>query len=110
MTDQTIVTQLLQTYGSLGFVIAVAGYALRYLHTLLVASQEKRIADAQAASAQLLGLVEAQHSQLEMLAKSIDSGADASREMRMLIESLIAERGYNRLPPVSVPRRPTGGG
>ncbi len=96
-------TTLVQTVGSLGALTIVAGLALRHLHQQLVDVQEKRTLDAQASTAKLLQLVEAQHAQIKMLAEAIDAGTDASREMRLLIESLIAERGVHRYP--SAPRR-----
>jgi hypothetical protein len=94
---------LLQTYGSLGLVMVVAGYALRSLHQQLTEVQEKRIADAQAATQKLLELVAAQHEHQKLLAKAIDSNADAIQSLRMTVDSLAQERGYHRMP--TAPRR-----
>jgi hypothetical protein len=102
MSEQ-IITSLLQTYGSLGLVMLVAGYALRTLHQQLTEVQEKRIADAQAATAKLLELVAQQHEHQTLLARAIDSNADAIQALRQTVESLMAERGYQRMP--TAPRR-----
>jgi hypothetical protein len=102
--SEELIKQLLQTYGSLGAVLVVAGYALRALHRQLTEVQEKRIADAQAATAKLLELVQKQHEQHEQLARAIDGNADAVHALRTSIESVAAERGYHqRMPPL--PRR-----
>ncbi len=107
MTEQ-IVTSLLQTYGSLGLVLVVAGYALRALQAQLTAVQEKRIADAQAFTAKVLELVESQHEYQMLLAKALDGNVDAIHGLRMMLESLLAERGYNRVPSPPVPSRRGG--
>lgn len=100
MTDTQMISQLLQTYGSLGMLIAVAGYALRYLQNKLYESQEKRVADAQSFSTKLLQLVDEQHKQIDLLAKAIDGSTDGNHELRTLIERVLDERAR-----VSAPRR-----
>lgn len=87
MTDQQVVTNVLQQFGSLGVLIAVAGYALRFLHTQLTASLEKRVSDAQLFTTKLLELVEAQHKQMDTLASAIGGSSDATQELRRVIEA-----------------------
>ena len=97
---------LFRTVGPVGVVLLAAGLALRHLHAQLSEVQEKRIADAQATVSKILEIVdalhrerqvlqEAQHEDQEVLAKAIEANASATREMRLLLESLIADR--NRL-------------
>jgi dihydrodipicolinate synthase/N-acetylneuraminate lyase len=104
MTDE-IITTLLQTYGSVGVVCVVAGYALRTLQTQLTDLQEKRVADALAGTAKLVELMASQHERDLLLAKAMDANADAIQAHRQQIESLIAERGYQLRPPAAGPRR-----
>lgn len=98
MNDQ-IVANMLQQYGTAGLVIGVAAYALRYLHTQLVTSLEKRVADAQAYASQLLALAGEQHKHMDTLADSLDSSTDASRDLRVVVEQAVGGRA-------SAPRRP----
>lgn len=91
MTDQAI-TSILQQYGSLGLLVAVAGYALRFLHNQLVESLEKRVSDAQAFATRLLALADEQHKQIDTLARAIDGSSDANHELRVLIEQALADR------------------
>jgi hypothetical protein len=105
MTDQ-VITQVLQTYGSLGAVLLIAGYFLRALHQQLTTLHDKRTADAQATTQKLLELVATQHQHQAMLTKAIDGNADAIAALRMVIESVAAERGFHRLPaPPAASRR-----
>jgi len=92
MTEQMF-TVILQTYGPLGAVLIFAGWALNTLYKQITEVHEKRIADAQAATTKLLELVAEQHGHMDALAKAIDGGADASSELRRMLEQMLAERG-----------------
>ena len=109
MTDQ-IITSLLQTYGSLGAVLIATGAALKHLFTRLNEVQEKRIAEAQAASAKLLEFVHQQHEQMALLTRAIGSNADATREMSEMFERTIHQLNQQQLPPPIQPGRKTIGG
>lgn len=98
MTPEAM-AHLLQTAGATGAVLIAALFALRHLHNQLSAVQEKRIADAQLATTKLLELVESQHEHQVLLARAIESNADAVRELRMLIEAATAERGMHKALP-----------
>jgi hypothetical protein len=92
----TEVIPWLQQLGAVGAVLIVAGIALKYLHTQLAEAQEKRIQDAQAATAKLLELVQKQHEQMMALVQAIDGNVDAIREIRILLDntaSVAASRG-----------------
>lgn len=113
MTPETM-GQLVQTLGSAGAILVAALLALRHLFNQLselqeksrlelIALQDKRLADAQLYASKLLELVHIQHEDRAMLVKPIESNADAVRELRILIESLMVERNVNTLP--RIPRR-----
>lgn len=97
-----LIASILQQYGSLGLVVAVAAYALRFVHNQLVTSLEKRVSDAQASATQLLKLADEQHGQMEKMtvaltavATNMADGTDAQRELRAVVEQALR----------SVPRR-----
>lgn len=101
-----LIASILQQYGSLGLVVAVAGYALRYLHAQLVESLEKRVSDAQASSTQLLKLADEQHAQMDKVtgaltavANNMSDGKDEQRELRAAVEQALQALR-------SAPRRP----
>jgi dihydrodipicolinate synthase/N-acetylneuraminate lyase len=102
VNDQ-IVTSLLQTYGATGAVLVAAGIALKALYAHLREVQEKRIQDAQAATAKLLEVVQHEHEQNAMLIRAIDGNADAIREVRMMLEGSLGNRTAPRLPPAPPP-------
>jgi len=102
MTGEQLIPQLLQQYGSLGLVMGIAAYALRYLHNQLVEAQEKRIADAQQSTTHLLRLVDEQHKQITILTAAMNSSTEANHELRVVIEQALADR----LPPPRAARRP----
>lgn len=97
MTPELLMT-ILQTTGPAGVVLIAALFALRHLHNQLTEVHEKRIADAQLATRELLKIVDATHVGQASLARAIDNIADAVREQRLLVESTLAERGVHRLP------------
>jgi hypothetical protein len=90
--------QILQTVGPAGLVLVASLFALRHVHEKLLEAQEKRIADAQLAAREFLKAIELGHDDKAQLARAIDNIADAVREQRLLVESVIAERGVHRLP------------
>jgi hypothetical protein len=82
-------TQILQTTGIAGAVLVVCALALKSVYERLNAVQEKRIADAQLFTAKLLELVDSQHKNNETLADAVNACAEAQRETRVLLESLL---------------------
>lgn len=102
MTPETIV-QLVQTLGGAGAVLVGSLFALRHLHAQLIEAHEKRIADTQHMATKLLEVVKGQHEDKLLLAQALDSQADATRELRMCIEHLLADRNIGTLP--RAPRR-----
>jgi dihydrodipicolinate synthase/N-acetylneuraminate lyase len=90
---------ILQTFGGAGAILIVAGYALRRMHDQLTATQEKRVADAQAFAAKLLETIDAQHRRDEMIAKALDGNADAIQEVRIYLQAQRdAQRDADRYP------------
>lgn len=94
----SVVNVLLQNAGPLGAVLVISFWALNKIHKQLSDAQEKRISDAQANIAKVLELVASQHESTNRLAAAIDGNADANRELRMMLEAALADRGVNRLP------------
>lgn len=89
----------LQTFGLPGVVLLGAALVIRRLyahlgevHMQLSAVQERRIADTQAFTTQVLELVAAQHRNNELLARAIDGNADAIGELRTLLQTVLSER------------------
>lgn len=91
MQDQ-LITSLLQTYGSTGAVLVAAGWALKVLFLRLNEVQEKRILEAQAASAKLLEFVGQQHEQIELLTRAINANAQATQDMREMFERVVPQQ------------------
>jgi hypothetical protein len=94
MNDALI--QILQASGPVGAAVLAAGLVVNTLYKQLTQVQRDRIADAQLGTAKLLELVANQHKQQELLMRAIDGNADAVRELRVMIESVLMA---TRLPP-----------
>jgi hypothetical protein len=103
MTDDAIFG-ILKQYGVAGLVLGLAAYALRYLHTQLVETLEKRVQDAQAFAGKVLALADEQHKQMATLTSAIEGSTDASHELRVVLERELVDQ--RRQP--SAPRRPGG--
>lgn len=84
MTESVI--PWLQQLGAAGAVLVAAGVVIRHILHLLTEAQEKRVQDAQAATAKLLELVQKQHEQAALYVQAIDGNVDAIREMRLLLD------------------------
>ncbi len=93
MTDD-IVAQVLKAYGPLGLVVVGALTAMRFLYgqlslaqAQLGISQEKKIADAQAAMGKLLELVDRRHADTALLVKAIDASGESNQQQRTLLQA-----------------------
>lgn len=82
---ESLVNTLLQSTGAIGVILVAVAWAVARLHKQITDIQEKRIQDAQAATAQLFQLVNAQHQQMELLRTAIDSVTDAVQDLRELL-------------------------
>jgi hypothetical protein len=78
----------------------VAGFCviIRTLYKQVSELQEKRIADAQSYTTKLLELVESQHTENRQLVDALNGCSEALGEQRMLVESVLADRGINPRP------------
>jgi hypothetical protein len=86
-----LASALLQSAGPLGLGLIFAGWAISKLYTHNAEVQEKRIADAQAATAKLLALQESQHKSEEALTRAMDATTDAVRDLRPFMDAQAAE-------------------
>lgn len=68
-----------------------AGWALKVLFIKYSEVQEKRILEAQAASAKLLEFVGQQHEQIELLTRAINANAQATQDMREMFERVVPQ-------------------
>lgn len=90
--------ELLKAAGPTTAVLIGALYALRYKDTQHSEAQDKRIEDAKAQIKLYLEMRDKEHEQRERMIAALDANADAIRDLRSLVEYVLAERGYNRMP------------
>jgi hypothetical protein len=92
------VLQVVQVLGVPSVVAIAAVYGLSKLHTQYAAVQDKRIEDARATAQQLLAALTEVKAQAAVVAGAMDNMADAMREQRLHVESLVADRGMHQRP------------
>jgi hypothetical protein len=101
MDESELTKTILTSFGAPGLLLAAGVYALRKLHAELTLSQERRVADAQAAAAQLLELVQQQHAHLDTLARAMEQSSDA---MHSALGAALAAPPPAPPPPLPPPR------
>lgn len=92
------IVEMFKVFGPTGVCVIGLLVALRYKDTQASDSQERRIADAQAALKPYLELREKEQEQREKMIAALEANADAIRDLRSLVEHILADRGYNRMP------------
>jgi hypothetical protein len=92
------IMEVFKVFGPTGLCMVGLLVALRYKDNQATDSQERRISDAQAALKPYLELREKEQEQREKMIAALEANADAVRDLRSLVEHILAERGYNRMP------------
>lgn len=92
------VVEFVKVFGPTGTAMIGLLWALRFKDTQASESQDKRITDAQAQLKLYLEVVEKEHEQRDKMIAALVANAEAIRDLRSLVEHVLAERGYNRMP------------
>lgn len=90
--------ELLKASGPATAVLIGSLLALRYKDTQHSEAQDKRIEDAKAQIKLYLEMRDKEHEQRERMISALEANADAIRDLRSLVEHVLADRGYNRVP------------